>query len=456
VAGVDNEREASGEDSAHDFGQQNGHADAQRDRQPGASRPALAVIVCHGFRVRAGCLAVRDAPNSGRSRFRIPFRNILGPFAILGGSLRPFRGEEMAGQAGWYRAPGEEGLLRYWNGTIWTDHRQPDPAAVVTPEPEQPPADVDPMAEYERQFATPSVPYSSFDRPSFDFDAHPLEEIPEPRAAVPPSTQGTDVVVSPAQPQYRPQSALTSAPIAPVPVPEPEFAGKTASAPRSLGPIALGPAAPATTPTLDAPESEFDRVYNEMAALATAPAPALFADPAEQVAPTAAPANVGIAPNRKAVLGAAKIMVAAVILIVIGVGATVLTPLLSSPGAGEVRTNALVTSLGATTANSCTPVARFAVAGKSYTANSSVAISPCPIGLGESVSVVYAAANPASAARIEVGSSVTQYLWLISIVGGLVFVAALIIFIIRAGSLVGGITLLRDGRRREAEPVAAE
>jgi hypothetical protein len=396
-----------------------------------------------------------DAPNSGRSRFPIPFRNILGPFAILGGSLRPFRGEEMAGQAGWYRAPGEEGLLRYWNGTVWTDHRQPDPAAVVAQEPEAPPVDLDPMAEYERQFATPSVPYSSFDRPSFDFDTHPFDEVPEPRRAVPSTTPGTDVLVSPAQPQYRPQGALTSAPVAPAPVPEPEFAGKTASAPRSLGPIALGPA---VTPTLDAPETEFNRVYNEMAALAVAPAPNLYADSAdsaEHVAPVAAPPSLGVAPNRKAVLGAVKIMVAAVILILIGVGATVLTPLLNSPGEGEVRTNALVTSLGATTGNSCTPVARFAVAGKSYTANSSAAISPCPIGLGESVTVVYAAANPASAARIEVGSSVTQYLWLISIVGGLVFVAGLIIFIIRAGSLVGGITLLRDGRRREEEPVAA-
>ena len=373
----------------------------------------------------------------------------------------------MAGQAGWYRAPGEEGLLRYWNGTIWTDHRQPDPAAVVTPEPEpaadvtpepeQPPVDLDPMAEYERQFATPSVPYSSFDRPSFDFDSHPFDDVPEPRPAVPSTPPGTDVVVSPTQPQYRPQAALASAPVAPVP--EPEFAGKTASAPRSLGPIALGPATPTVTPTLDAPGSEFDRMYNEMAALATAPAPELYADPADpadQVAPVAAPVSVGLAPNRKAVLGAAKIMVAAVILILIGVGATVLTPLLNSPGAGEVRTNALVTSLGTTTGNSCTPVARFAVAGKSYTANSSAAISPCPIGLGESVTVVYTAANPASAARIEVGTSVTQYLWLISIVGGLVLVAGLIIFIVRSGSLVGGITLLRDGRRREEETVAAE
>jgi hypothetical protein len=364
----------------------------------------------------------------------------------------------MAGQAGWYRAPGEEGLLRYWNGTIWTDHRQPDPAAVTAPEPEEPAVDLDPMAEYERQFATPSVPYSEFDRPSFDFDEHPFDEHSfDPAPATPlevvsPSTPGTDVVVS--QPQYRPQAALTSTPVAPVP--EHEFAGKTAAAPRSLGPIALGPATPAATPTTDAPDSEFDRMYNEFTALSAAPAPDPYAETAEQVAPAVAPTSVGIAPNRKAVLGAVKIMVAAVILILVGIGATVISQLQSSPGTGEVRTNAIVTSLGATTGNGCTPVARFAVAGKSYTANSSSAITPCPIGLGENVSVVYSAANPASAARIEVGSSATQYLWMISIVGGLLLVAGLIVFIVRAGSFVNGIALIRAGRPREEEPAAAQ
>jgi hypothetical protein len=124
--------------------------------------------------------------------------------------------------------------------------------------------------------------------------------------------------------------------------------------------------------------------------------------------------------------------------------------LANTVSAGDVKTNAIVTSLGATTSTSCKPVARFAVAGRSYTANSSAAISPCPIGLGESVDVIYSAANPASAARIEVGSSASQYLWLIPILGGLVFVVGLVTFIIRAGSIVGGIALLREGRQRDA------
>jgi hypothetical protein len=30
-------------------------------------------------------------------------------------------------QAGWYNTPSEPGLLRFWNGTAWTAHRQPAP-----------------------------------------------------------------------------------------------------------------------------------------------------------------------------------------------------------------------------------------------------------------------------------------------------------------------------------------
>jgi hypothetical protein len=33
-------------------------------------------------------------------------------------------------QAGWYSAPGEPGMLRYWSGEVWTDHRQPAPVLV--------------------------------------------------------------------------------------------------------------------------------------------------------------------------------------------------------------------------------------------------------------------------------------------------------------------------------------
>jgi Protein of unknown function (DUF2510) len=277
----------------------------------------------------------------------------------------------MAGQAGWYRAPGEEGILRYWNGTVWTNHRQPDPAA----EPPSPPRvlaeDPDPMAEYERQFDTPSA--SAFDLQGFGRGARSFAPRPE--------------VVAPA----------------------------------SLGPIALGPAMP-----------------HPVVALAVAePMPVLVAEPGP----------VDVAPNRKVVLGALRGMVVAVLVILIGIGAMAFFSSQSQAGVGEVKTTGIVTSLGSTADNSCTPIARFAVKGKSLTAQSNTAITPCSVGLGQNVDVVYTAADPA-AARIELGGSFTQYLWLLPVLGGLLFLASLTTFIVRSGSVAKGIRLIRGGGTR--------
>jgi uncharacterized ion transporter superfamily protein YfcC len=72
--------------------------------------------------------------------------------------------------------------------------------------------------------------------------------------------------------------------------------------------------------------------------------------------------------------------------------------------------------------------------------------------------VIYSAANPASAAQIEVGGSAIQYLWVVPIIGGLIFVGGLIAFIVRAGSIVSGIRLLREKEKPSEdvlEPVEA-
>jgi hypothetical protein len=67
-------------------------------------------------------------------------------------------GDIVAGQAGWYHAPGEEGLLRYWNGAVWTEHRQPVPVPEPMSEPDPAPAPAQPaepdwsMDQFERQF----------------------------------------------------------------------------------------------------------------------------------------------------------------------------------------------------------------------------------------------------------------------------------------------------------------
>lgn len=317
----------------------------------------------------------------------------------------------MAGQAGWYRAPGEDGLLRYWNGTLWTEHRQPDPALIPAAEPASVAEDLDPMAEYERQFAAPAAP------------------------------------------QYRPQGDSGTPVVA---VPEPEFAASSVSAPWAPPPSAVVPPAPEVSHQHEASESEFDRVFNEMSALAAQPDPAPVAAPvASTPLPQEAPAAAVVAPNRKAVLGAVKIMVIAVGVIILGVAAMVVLSLQSSAGPGQATTTGIVTSLGNTSAGSCTPIARFAVAGKSYTTGLAAAISPCPIGLGQSVDVVYRAAGPATGATIDPGDSVGQFLWMVPIAGGLVFVGGLIVFIIRAGSIVAGVKLLRSGRDRTKRTAAA-
>ncbi|MEX2562340.1 MAG: CD225/dispanin family protein [Nitriliruptoraceae bacterium] len=41
-------------------------------------------------------------------------------------------------QAGWYDDPEQPGTLRWWDGTAWTDQRQPAPEA-SKPQPQQPP-----------------------------------------------------------------------------------------------------------------------------------------------------------------------------------------------------------------------------------------------------------------------------------------------------------------------------
>jgi hypothetical protein len=282
------------------------------------------------------------------------------------------------------------------------------------------------MAEYERQFQTPS----SVEAP---------------------------------QPQYRPHAALAPAP---TPAITPQFAGAPTVVPRSfapepspvvpssLGPIALGPAASsaialpaaASHALTAAPVSEFEQVLSESRAIAIAPK-----GPAHRetlaIAASAAPAT-DVAPNRKAVVSAVRAMGIAILVILLGFGAMAFFSAQNLAGPGEVTTIGIVTSFGSTAGNSCTPVARFAVKGKSFTANSNTSISPCPVGLGQGVDVIYSAADPASAAHIQLGSSFAQYLWLVPLAGVLFFLASLTVFVVRAGSIVAGIALIRDGGKR--------
>jgi hypothetical protein len=331
----------------------------------------------------------------------------------LGDRCVNFRGEKMAGQAGWYRAPGEEGMLRYWNGGAWTNHRQPAPAA----EPPEPPRllveEPDPMAEYERQFESSS---SDFDRPRFDLDQRDFDSSNSLRDTVVPATALT--------PQYRPLAALAPAPTA---APRSFAPQPSPPAPNSLGPIALGPAAPTA-----------------IALPVAVPQPPAHREPLAIAAPVAPAA----APNRKAVVAAARAMGIAILVILVGVGAMAFFSAQNVARAGEASAVGIVTSFGSTAGDSCTPIARFAVKGRSFTASSNTAISPCPVGLGQDVGVIYSAADPASAAHIQLGSSFAPYLWLIPLGGALLFLASLIAFVVSAGSIPAGIGLMRDGGKR--------
>ena len=73
---------------------------------------------------------------------------------------------------------------------------------------------------------------------------------------------------------------------------------------------------------------------------------------------------------------------------------------------------------------------------------------------GQTVDVVYSAANPASNARIEIGTGITQFLWVLPVLGALLFFGSLWTFILRAGSIAAGIALVRDGSKRSKMPVA--
>lgn len=333
----------------------------------------------------------------------------------------------MAGQAGWYRAPGEQGVLRYWDGTTWTHHRQPDPTATpaepvapaVLPEPDLS------MEEYERQF-TPATGIAVVEAPA------------DPPALVMP------------QPHYRPQVPLYPDPQAVVPQPETELAGH-AFVVRTFAPDAQA------QPSAAEPQSFVAALLSddEPDDTAVGQAPVVSA-PVAAAHPVSAPELVAAAPARQraSVVGPIVGMGIGLVILLFGLGFWGVTSMASSVGAGEAKASGIVTSLGSTAGNTCTPVATFAVVGRSFTTKG-VSSSPCAVSLGQSVDVDYVVADPASGAHLETGSSLIQFVWLVPIVGGLVFLGALVSFIARAGSVRAGLASIRRDRRAANAPLVA-
>jgi len=305
----------------------------------------------------------------------------------------------VATEAGWYNAPEEPGMLRYWSGDNWTDHRQPVP-------PVGPPVAVTSdaaMQPFEQQFSrTP---------------AQPMPATPVPTAVLSP-VQSTPW----AQPQW-PQQPQASA----------------------LPPVA----------------SPFAHLVDEAKAAAANPAYRGLAEELGGAA-LAADGVVGFGPNRQGIGGAIKGMLVGLIFVAVGLGLIGYIASQGTVSAGEKEVSATVTGLGTSTSTdsngststSCAPDASFIVAGNSYTATTGVSTSPCSYSVGQSVKVIYDVADPTTA-HVAMSSPALLFLWLFPIIGGLAFFGSLWTFIKRAGSIAGGIALVVDGRRRRREAAAA-
>jgi hypothetical protein len=246
------------------------------------------------------------------------------------------------------------------------------------------------MAEYERQFEPSMDTRSMIDQLSFVLDQRKFDLSS----------------VSPA-PQFDADNLFASMP-------------QGRLAPTALGPL---PTALAPIPTTTAPDL-------------LVPAAPVAADP-----------------TRKRVLVAVRGMWIGLAIVVIGLVAMGVVSANIFAGAGEARASGIVTSLGSTANNACAPIARFAVTGKSYTAGAA-SVTPCPVGLGQTVDVFYPAANPASDAHIAIGTGITQYLWVLPLLGVFLLAASIGLFTVRAGSIAGGIALIRDGEKRSKNSVA--
>ena len=370
----------------------------------------------------------------------------------------------MAGQAGWYPAPGEAGLVRYWSGTEWTEHRQPMPEtapsavekvtpavdAVVAapqvvpltsePEPVAEAPAVEPtrelsatelaMIEFERQFERQSAAEFAHanTQPSPTFAAEPTFAAPAaaPTASAP---APTSFAQAPAPSRFAPQPTVAPEPLR---QPAPEAVADQVAAPSTVADMwtqvaAEEDAAVSTAPAVrPAPTSIATLLAEPETVTAAAP------DTEEGWKPARAPSSASKKKTKKKMSGGAKTIIVGILVILVGAGVFGYLAYQAAPEAGEGSANGVVTDLGASTgsngAANCAPVARFAVAGQSYTATTSVPVSACPVALGQTVTVIYDTKAPATSGRIQVPGPFALLVWLIPITGLIVFIVGVIAF----------------------------
>jgi hypothetical protein len=373
----------------------------------------------------------------------------------------------MAGQAGWYRAPGEEGLLRYWNGTGWTEHRQPAPvvAEVVAPAAPTPPvaaiAPDAPIAPIPPIESSSSIALGSSTATNFSLaTSQPAASAPAaPTASVPMPASQRHLATEPLVPQPAAVAQATETDWSMDQFEkqfEEQFAGSTESeqdvtaSPSSAADVAADPYATsasrfAPSPTVTAPTP---------AGVQSAPV-APVADPAKpsatEIAFAAATATAGverIRRNRKRVMGPVRGMVVGLLFVLVGVALIFISTAQNNPPGGELKANGIITSLGSPKVG-CSPIARFAAVGGSYTTAPGAAISPCPVGLGQSVNVFYSRSHPGTTGTISSLSSISTIDWAVTGIGALLLLGSAVVFIARAGSVSRGVAVIRDGELAE-------
>lgn len=289
-------------------------------------------------------------------------------------------------QAGWYSAPGEAGMLRYFNGERWTDHRQPAPEAESTP-----PA-VNATVGMEARAPLAALPESRPSSPSvmtfaisMDEYEKQFEQLERAQFALEPATSFAPLGV-----QEEPEALQ-----------EPTFDAEWLTAPP--------------------PSMELELFIGGMRETQTG---------RDETADISA-ASV---PRRRGFRGVVTGMVLSVVFIAAGVGLIVYTNQEVSVGVGEAATTGVVTDLGViggSSGSTCAPVATFA-AGASFVTRAAAAVSPCPLSLGQSVNVVYSKADPGATGHIQIPDSILIWLWAIPIVGILAFGMFFIMTLVRA------------------------
>lgn len=338
-------------------------------------------------------------------------------------------------------------MVRYWNGTAWTEHRQPMPTSVPTG-----PASVTvdpapvPVVPAVAQEVVQPVAAATVSEPTFSeqlvseptselsatelamieferqFEKQAAEEFAHANAQASPAL--SDTASTPKAPAVETPFSAPSR-FAPVPVEsvadmwsmvsDQDAAPQRETAPASLASSFPPAAVPASSPA---------------SAIATAPPPQLL-DPAPDSAGDPALSR-SIAPRKKRTSGGARGMIIGAIVIVLGLGIFGYLTYQAMPEPGEGIADAVVTDLGASSSSNggqtCAPVARFAVAGKSYTASTSTAVTSCPVSLGQSVKVIYDVKAPSTSGRIQVAGPFANLVGLIPLTGLIVFIASLIVF----------------------------